>query len=259
MRISIPRLHLALIALLSLGLIAAACGGDDDAAAEQAQSGLTEPTNDDAETIDDPETEVSDDGATVSVQNPDAAEDDDPPAADDDPPAAADDDPPAADDDAPPANGDATVRNGIEIISLTGTAEGDPAADGDSVGVRYRGTLDDGTQFDANTDGELLPVTIGTGGVIAGFDEALRGLRLGETIIVRIPALLAYGASDEALIFELPRDQTPPGMMVGQNVRLGNGVTAEIIEITDELVIIDGNPPLAGEALTFEISIERFQ
>ena len=76
---------------------------------------------------------------------------------------------------------------------------------------------------------------------------------------MRIPALLAYGASDEALIFELPRDQTPPGMMVGQNVRLGNGVTAEIIEITDDLVIIDGNPPLAGEALTFEISIERFQ
>ena len=167
MRISIPRLHLALIALLSLGLIAAACGGDDDAAAEQSQAGVTEPANDEPETIADPQTEVSEDGETVSVQNPDAAEDDDPPATD--PPAA------PADDDDPPANGDAIMRNGIEIISLTGAAEGDPAKDGDSVGVRYRGTLDDGSEFDSNTDGELLPVTIGTGGVIAASTRPCAG------------------------------------------------------------------------------------
>lgn len=256
MRISLSRLTFVCVALLSLGLIAAACGGDDDpdesaaaqqSAAEQDQDGATEPDNEDAETIEQAETEQSEDGETVSVQNPEA---DDEEGGDDN---GDDEDAPAA-----PA-GDVTVRNGIEILSLTGDGEGDPAEDGDAVGVRYRGTLDDGSEFDSNAGGQLLPVTIGAGGVIVGFDEALRGLRLGETIVVRIPPTLAYGVSDEELIFELPRDQTPPGMMVGQNVRLGNGITAEIIEITDDLVIIDGNHSLAGESLTFEITIERFQ
>lgn len=232
--------YLAVALLLSMVLVIAACGGGDDQddASEQSRSGVTEPDNDGAET------EQSEDG-TVSVQNPDADEQ-------------------AEDEQSPPgdpsqAGSEPTVRNGIEIISLEGEGEGDPAADSDSVGVRYRGTLDDGTEFDSNIGGQLFPVTIGAGGVIVGFDEALRGLRLGETITVRIPAELAYGVSDEALIFEFPRGDAPPGIMEGQAVQLGNGIRATVVEVTDEIVRLDGNHELADEALTFEISIEKFQ
>ena len=151
-----------------------------------------------------------------------------------------------------------SFRNGIEIISLTGDGQGDAVGDGDSVGVRYRGTLDDGSEFDSNAGGALLPVTIGEGRVIAGFDEALRGLRIGETIVVRIPPELAYGERDEALVIEIPRAQTPPGMTVGQRVQYG-GVPGVITEITDEAVILDANHALAGQALTFEISIETLE
>lgn len=252
-RFAYPTLFLLLVvALIAIALIVAACGGgDDDGASEQSQGGVTEPDTDDAETIDDAETEQSEDG-TVSVQNPDA---DDP--AEDEPAGEQPDD--GDSQDTEDGAGDATIRNGIEIISLEGEGEGPAAQDGDAVGVRYRGTLDDGTEFDSNAGGKLLPVTIGTGGVIAGFDEALRGLRVGQTIIVRIPADLAYGVFDEALIFEFPREQTPPGMMEGQAVQLGNGIRATIVEITEEIVRIDANHELAGEALTFEISIEAFQ
>jgi peptidylprolyl isomerase len=163
------------------------------------------------------------------------------------------------DDPAEQAQACATARDGIEILSLEGVGDGDAAQDGDAVGVRYRGTLDDGSEFDSNALGELLPVTIGTGGVIPGFDEALRGLCMGETITVRIPPALAYGASNAELISEFPREQAPPGMQVGQSVRLGTGQTATIVEITDEIVRIDANHDLADEALTFEISIESFQ
>ncbi|MCY3918584.1 MAG: FKBP-type peptidyl-prolyl cis-trans isomerase [Chloroflexi bacterium] len=153
---------------------------------------------------------------------------------------------------------ESSFRNGIEIISLTGDGQGDPAGDGDSVGVRYRGTLDDGSAFDSNAGGALLPVTIGAGRVIPGFDEALRGLRIGQTIVVRIPPELAYGERDESLVFEIPREQTPPGMKVGQRVQFG-GVPGVITEITDEAVILDANHALAGQALTFEISIETLE
>ena len=254
MCVSIPRLQLGLLLLLSVALIVAACGGgdDDEPSAEQSQAGVIEPDTEDPDIIEDAETEQSDDGESVSVQNPNApggADQADAPAA----PA------PAAGDDDAGATAGGTTRNGIEIISLEGAGQGDPAQDGDSVGVRYRGTLDDGSEFDSNHDGELLPVTVGAGGVIVGFDEALRGLRLGETITVRIPAELAYGVPDQDLIFEFPREQTPPGMIVGQNVQLGSGQVATIVEITDEIVRIDANHELAGEALTFEITIEEFR
>ena len=261
MRIPISRLQFGLLLLLSVALIAAACGGggDDAETTEQAQTGATEPGGVNPDTIDNPNTQPSDDGASVSVQNPDAPSQDAATDATQDDPVTADavepDQAPAP----PPAGGGPTIRNGIEIISLEGTGEGDPAQDGDALGVRYRGTLGDGSEFDSNTDGELLPVTLGGGGVIGGFDEALQGLRIGQTITVRIPATLAYGEVNEDLIFEFPREQTPPGMTVGQNVQLGTGQVATIVEITDEIVRIDANHELAGQSLTFEISIEAFQ
>ena len=125
--------------------------------------------------------------------------------------------------------------------------------------MRYRGTLDDGSEFDSNAGGGLLPVTIGAGAVIPGFEEALRGLRIGQTIVVRIPAALAYGPRDESLVTQLPRAQTPPGMLVGQRVRLGDGPPSVITEISDDFVTIDANHELAGQALTFEISIETLE
>ena len=221
MRISAWRLPLALIALLCLGLIAGACGGDD------------------AQPAPEPEPAAAESEATTAQSDAAAPADD------------------AGQADTAAVAG--SVRNGVEIISLAGDGQGDPAADGDSVGVRYRGTLDDGSEFDSNAGGGLLPVTIGAGAVIPGFEEALRGLRIGQTIVVRIPAALAYGPRDESLITQLPRAQTPPGMLVGQRVRLGDGPPAVITEISDDFVTIDANHELAGQALTFEISIETLE
>ena len=221
MRISAWRLPLALIALLCLGLIAGACGGDD------------------AQPAPEPEPAAAESEATTAQSDAAAPADD------------------AGQADTAAVAG--SVRNGVEIISLAGDGQGDAAADGDSVGVRYRGTLDDGSEFDSNAGGGLLPVTIGAGAVIPGFEEALRGLRIGQTIVVRIPAALAYGPRDESLITQLPRAQTPPGMLVGQRVRLGDGPPSVITEISDDFVTIDANHELAGQALTFEISIETLE
>ena len=129
------------------------------------------------------------------------------------------------------------------------------AQDGDLVSVHYRGTLDDGTEFDSSEGREPLSFTVGSGQVIAGFDEAVRGLAVGESRTVRIEPEDAYGERTDDAIIEFPAGSAPEGLQVGDQVQLGNGQPGTVLEITDETVTIDANHPLAGQALTFEIEL----
>ena len=129
------------------------------------------------------------------------------------------------------------------------------AGDGDSVAVHYRGTLDDGTEFDSSEGRDPLTFVVGSGEVIAGFDDAVRGLAVGESRTVRIEPENAYGEYTEEAVIEFPADSAPDGLEVGDAVSFGNGGQGTVIEVTDEFVKIDANHPLAGEALTFEIEL----
>ena len=138
--------------------------------------------------------------------------------------------------------------------------DGETATDGDNVAVHYRGTLDDGTEFDSSEGRDPLSFVVGSGQVIAGFDDAVRGLSVGDSRTVRIEPEDAYGEYTEEAVIDFPADSAPDGLQVGDAVTLGNGGRGPVLEITDEFVKIDANHPLAGEALTFEIelvSIER--
>jgi FKBP-type peptidyl-prolyl cis-trans isomerase 2 len=129
------------------------------------------------------------------------------------------------------------------------------ASDGDTVAVHYRGTLDDGTEFDSSEGRDPLTFVVGSGQVIAGFDDAVRGLEVGESRTVRIEPEDAYGVYTEEAIIDFPADSAPEGLQVGDAVTLGNGGRGTVLEITDEFVKIDANHPLAGQALTFEIEL----
>lgn len=155
-------------------------------------------------------------------------------------------------------------RTLIVVIAVTvataacgGDSEGGArvAQDGDRVRVHYRGMLDDGKVFDSSRDGSPLAFTVGAGNVIGGFDDAVRGLAVGETVTVRIEPADAYGERLEDRILTFPLDQAPDGLSVGDSVRLDNGAPARVIEISDETVTIDANHELAGKALTFEIEL----
>ena len=129
------------------------------------------------------------------------------------------------------------------------------AADGDTVAVHYRGTLDDGSEFDSSEGRDPLTFVVGSGQVIAGFDDAVRGLGVGESRTVRIEPEDAYGEYTEEAVIDFPAESAPDGLEVGDAVTLGNGGRGTVLEITDEFVKIDANHPLAGEALTFEIEL----
>ena len=129
------------------------------------------------------------------------------------------------------------------------------AEDGQVVLVHYTGTLDDGTEFDSSSGREPLEFTVGSGQVISGFDQAVRGLKIGESRVVRMEAAEAYGPRNEDLIFSAPASEAPAGLKVGDKLRLGNGAPAEVVSISDETITIDANHPLAGQALTFNVEL----
>jgi peptidylprolyl isomerase len=134
------------------------------------------------------------------------------------------------------------------------------AAVGDRVEVHYTGSLSDGTVFDSSKDREPLAFVIGDGTMLSGFDEAVRGMRVGQIKEITIPAAEAYGPYREDLVVILPREELAEDLEVGQkvllqNVTSGDTVNFTVIEITDTEVTLDGNHRLAGEDLTFEIEM----
>jgi peptidylprolyl isomerase len=135
------------------------------------------------------------------------------------------------------------------------------AKKGDSVKIHYTGTLKDGSVFDSSTGRAPLAFRLGSGQVIPGFDEAVLGMRKGESKTVVIPPEKAYGTHNEDLAISVPRDHVPPEITpeVGLKLQMGgaNGelVMVEVIEVGEEYIILDANPPLAGKELTFQIEL----
>ncbi len=128
--------------------------------------------------------------------------------------------------------------------------------DGDLIEVHYDGTLDDGSTFDSSRErGIPFSFTVGTGQVIAGFDDAVRGLRVGESREVRIPAEEAYGEWTEDNVIEVPIGDDQGDVAVGDRVYLNTGQAAVVLKVKDDTVVLDANHELAGKALTFNIEV----
>lgn len=136
------------------------------------------------------------------------------------------------------------------------------AAIGDTVKVHYTGTFDDGTQFDSSVGGEPLEVTLGGGGVIPGFEQALEGMSVGEKKSVRIPPDQAYGEYEPEMVREVEREMIPAEIELEVGLELQaqgpDGVHLLVVtDLTDETVTLDGNHPLAGKALNFELDVQE--
>jgi len=135
------------------------------------------------------------------------------------------------------------------------------AASGNTVQVHYKGTLADGTVFDSSHGREPLQFTIGSKAVIAGFEGAVIGMAKGETKTVVIPPDEAYGHYREEMVQSIPRNQVPPdiepevGMRLQVQTPSGGAFPVTIRDVTEESITLDGNPPLAGKELTFEIEL----
>lgn len=135
------------------------------------------------------------------------------------------------------------------------------AKQGDVVQVHYTGKLNTGEVFDSSEGREPLAFTIGGGEVINGFDQAVRGMEVGESKDVRIPVNEAYGERREELIQTVPRDLVQLGVepQIGMQIEMhrndGTVVPLIISHVDDSTITVDANHPLAGEELNFSIQL----
>ena len=130
------------------------------------------------------------------------------------------------------------------------------------VTCEYVGTLEDGTVFDSSKEqGEPIQFVCGAGVVIDGFDEAVFDMEIGDTKKVHIPVEKAYGEHSERNIFRYPVDDIPnsSNLPIGQRVVMqdpeGKLTSMLVVGVEDGMVTMDGNHPLAGQALNFEITL----
>ncbi|MGE4420800.1 MAG: peptidylprolyl isomerase [Pseudodesulfovibrio sp.] len=136
------------------------------------------------------------------------------------------------------------------------------AQNGSTVKVHYTGTLkEDGSQFDSSEGREPLEFTLGEGMVIAGFEKAVVGRSAGDTVTVEIPPEEGYGSPSEELVFQVRREQLPPTVELEEGIMLeirtedGQPAYVRVTDFDEELVTLDGNHPLSGQTLVFDIEI----
>jgi len=137
----------------------------------------------------------------------------------------------------------------------------EPTKDGDRVRVHYTGRLEDGNEFDSSRDGDPLEFTVGAGEVIPGFDQAVRGMQVGETKTIEIEPGDAYGERREQLVQTVDREkmnldfEPHEGMMIAMQLPDGNQIPVNIARVTETEVTLDANHPLAGEKLIFDLEL----
>jgi FKBP-type peptidyl-prolyl cis-trans isomerase 2 len=135
---------------------------------------------------------------------------------------------------------------------------------GSTVQVHYTGKLKDGEVFDSSEGKEPLQFQVGGGNIINGFETAIMGKTPGDKVNVTIPVEEAYGPVREDLFVQVPLDKLPGEVEVGQilHADAGNGQTpvqVRVKEVNQDHIVIDGNHPLAGMELTFDIEIVDVQ
>ena len=147
-----------------------------------------------------------------------------------------------------------------------GGCHGAPAFTGKNVGktcrTHYRGTFNDGTQFDSSYDrGEPLEFVCGAGMMIQGFDAAVANMEVGETVEVHLMPSEAYGETNPDAIFTVEIASMPGAedVEVDQQVYLqnmyGQPVPVKVIAKDDKTITFDANHEMAGKELNFTIEL----
>jgi FKBP-type peptidyl-prolyl cis-trans isomerase 2 len=134
---------------------------------------------------------------------------------------------------------------------------------GNVVAVHYTGKLTDGETFDSSVGKDPLKFQVGSGQIIPGFENAILGKNIGEKVTINISPVDAYGEVREDLLVKVPVDQMPGEVEVGQMLQAqsdnGQSVNVMVKEVNEDHVLIDGNHPLAGKELVFEIEVVEIE
>lgn len=128
--------------------------------------------------------------------------------------------------------------------------------------THYRGTFNDGTQFDSSYDrGQPLEFTCGAGQMIRGFDAAVADMEVGQIVDIHLMPEEAYGMPDPNAIFTVEITQLPgaENLEVGQQVylsnQLGQPFPVKVTAKEEATITFDANHEMAGKELNFRIEL----
>ena len=137
---------------------------------------------------------------------------------------------------------------------------------GKTVKAHYRGTLNDGTEFDSSYNrGEPLEFICGVGQMIRGFDEAVAKMEVGQSVDIHLMPEDAYGEVNPNMIFAVEIKELPgaEGVSVGDRVYLydntGRPVPVTVVGKDDAMITFDANHEMAGKELNFHIELVEVQ
>ncbi len=137
---------------------------------------------------------------------------------------------------------------------------------GKNVKVHYRGTFNDGTQFDSSYDrGETLEFICGTGMMIRGFDQAVADMEVGQTVDIHLMPEEAYGMPDPENVITIEIAQLPGSedLNVGERVFLrnmmGQPFPVTVTAKDEKMITLDANHEMAGKELNFRIELVEVQ
>ncbi|NLB01688.1 MAG: peptidylprolyl isomerase [Methanomicrobiales archaeon] len=136
-----------------------------------------------------------------------------------------------------------------------------PVTDGDTLLLHFTSTRPDGEVFEDTRSGEPVRITLGAKQINPLFEEALMGREPGETVTVVLPPEKAYGKFRRKLVVTVKRtkltlDHEPvPGEFLKLEV-MGKPCQVTVLDVDEKTVTVDANHPLAGETITYTITIE---
>jgi len=131
---------------------------------------------------------------------------------------------------------------------------------GKKVSIEYTLTLEDKSVIDSNVDTEPLSFVLGSHEIIPGLENALEGMKVGESKQVTVKPEDAYGLVNKDAVSEVKKEQVPQdalkvgAVLQGQSPD-GKVILARVVEIKEETVLLDYNHPLAGQTLYFDVKI----
>lgn len=126
--------------------------------------------------------------------------------------------------------------------------------------IHYTLTNDAGETIDSSSGGDPLAYIHGQGNLIPGLEKALEGKQAGDKLNVKVEPAEGYGVRDDKLLQQVPKRQfgganLQPGMQFHAQTSQGHARVVTVVRIQGDMVTVDGNHPLAGENLNFDVEV----
>lgn len=136
---------------------------------------------------------------------------------------------------------------------------------GDTVTIDYVLRRSDGAVIGDTQEEGPQEIQLGSGEIFPQIEQVLTAMEVGEEQKVALESDEAFGPRRDELVIEIPRDNLPPepapqpGMALQAQQQDGSQLTLYVVEVGEETVKADGNHPLAGEDITFDITLREIK